>query len=186
MRLPIVLAVFLLAAQAVFCGPAHAERIGLSNLVVDNQEGRIKVRFGVDIKDVEAVKQALENGEVLALQCKATLSRKRDYLWNTDVAVAETVSHLVLREGGPYEISHPGGLRENFRGRDLALVMKEAWGAMSLDLGAWDTLARGNVYSLTLEIRLMRQDVSSWTKGLLFFWNFDAVSPVKYQLDFSY
>jgi hypothetical protein len=186
MRLVTVLTAFLLLSQAVFCLPAHAERIGLSNLVVDNQEGRIKVRFGVDIKDVEAVSQALEKGEVLALQCRATLSRKRDYLWDTEGVSAETTSRLVLQDGGPYEISYPDGLREHYRGRDLALVMKEAWGAMNLDLGDWNTLARGNVYTLTLDIRLKRLDIASWTKGLLFFWNFDAVSPASYQLDFSY
>jgi Domain of unknown function (DUF4390) len=164
----------------------HAQRIGLSNLVVDNQEGRVKVRFGVDIKAVDAVREALERGETLGLECKARLSRKREYAWNSQVAATETVSRLTLNDGGPYEILLPSGRQERYRGRDLALVMREAWGAMSLDLGAWDSLERGGSYSLTLEIRMVRQDVSAWLKGALFFWSFDAVSPVKYQLDFSY
>lgn len=165
---------------------AHAQRLGLSNLVVDNQEGRVKVRFGVDIKAVEAVRQALESGETLALECKARLSRKRDYAWDTEVASMEMVSPLTLHEGGPFEIHLPLGRQERFRGRDLPLVMKEAWGIMALDLGSWDSLGKGGAYSLTLEIRMVRQDVSQWLKGALFFWNFDAVPPVKYQLDFSY
>lgn len=186
MRRAAFLISILLAAAAIFCGEARAQRIGLSNLVIDNQEGRVKVRFGVDIKPADAVREALEKGEVLALQCKAQLSRKRDYSWNQEVARNEFLNRLVLNEGGPYEIILPGGKPGHLRGNDLALLMKEAWGSVSMDLGSWDSLARGNTYSLTLEIRLVRQDLSPWLKGALFFWNFDAISPVKYQLDFSY
>lgn len=184
MRRAIFIVPFLFAL--VLPWQAHAQRIGLSNLVVDNQEGRVKVRYGVDIKAVDAVREALQAGDTLALECKAKLSRKRDYAWNTQVAEAETISRLTLHEGGPFEIHLPVGRQERYRGRDLALVMKEAWGAMTLDLGSWESLERGGSYSLTLEIRMVRQDVSAWLKGALFFWNFDAVPPVKYQLDFSY
>ncbi|WP_243359088.1 DUF4390 domain-containing protein [Fundidesulfovibrio terrae] len=186
MRRALYLVLLLLAFSAVSRTDAHAQRMGLTNLVVDNQEGRVKVRFGVDVKAVDAVNDALVSGQVLALECRAWLTRKRDYSWNAEVSRAQTLSSLRLHDGGPFEIVLPGGRQEHFRGRDLGLVMKEAWGNMSMDLGAWDSLARGNAYSLTLEIRLVRQDVSSWLKGALFFWNFDAIPPVKYQLDFSY
>jgi len=186
MRRAVFILLFLLAATAVCWGYAHAQRIELTNLVIDNHEGRVKVRFGVDIQTVDIVREALGNGEVLALECKAKLSRKRNYAWNSEVSNAALLSQLILREGGPYEILHPAAKIEHLRGRDLALLMKEAWGAMSMDLGGWDHLVRGNAYSLTLEIRLVRQDVSSFLKGALFFWNFDAVSPAIYQLDFSY
>jgi hypothetical protein len=186
MRRALYLILLLLALIAVSRTDAHAQRMGLTNLVVDNQEGRVKVRFGVDVKAADAVNEALVNGQVLALECKAWLTRKRDYAWNTEVSHGQVLSTLSLHEGGPFEIVLPGGRQEHFRGRDLGLVMKEAWGSMSMDLGPWDSLARGNAYSVTLEIRLVRRDVSSWLKGALFFWNFDAVSPAKYQLDFSY
>lgn len=180
--LTLLLAILASAAPAL----ADAPRLGLTNLVVDNQGGRIKVRFGVDVKAVDAVKTALENGNALALECKVWLSRKRDYLWNTEESKTQTLSPLILHDGGPYEIIRTQGREEHFRGRDLSVLMKEAWGSMELDMGAWNMLSRGDSYSLSMEIRLVRQDISSWLKGALFFWNFDAVSPVKYQLDFSY
>ena len=180
----LLLAVALLAAALP--GASLAQRMGLSNLVVDNQAGRAKVRFGVAVGAVDAVREALENGQVLALSCKASLSQNRNYLWNAEVASTEMLSTLFLHDNGPYEISLPGGKREHFRGRDLDLVMKEAWGGLSMDLGPWDKLERGHSYSLDLEIRLLRQDMPGWLKGALFFWNFDAISPVKYRLDFSY
>jgi hypothetical protein len=167
-------------------GDAFAQRITLTNLVVDNQEGRIKVRYGLDIKAEAAVNEALMRGEVLALECKASLSRKRDYVWNTSVARAEMDSELVLRDGGPYQIILPSKRQEHYRGRDVALLMREAWGTLSMDLGAWSSLERGFVYSLSLEIRLVRREVPEWVKNTVFFWNFDVVPPVKYQLDFSY
>lgn len=176
----------LLLWTALLSGEAFAQRLTLTNLVVDNQEGRIKVRYGLDIKAEAAVDEALKRGEVLALECKAVLARKRDYVWNRDVARAELESTLVLNDGGPYQILMPSKRQEHYRGRDLALLMREAWGTLSMDLGAWNMLERGFVYSLSVEIRLVRREVPDWVKTTVFFWNFDVVPPVKYQLDFSY
>ncbi|MBI4806735.1 MAG: DUF4390 domain-containing protein [Desulfovibrio sp.] len=186
MRRAVFILLLLVASTTACWGDARAQRIGLTNLVIDNHEGRVKVRFGVDIQGEDIVRGALEKGEVLALECKARLSQKRTYAWNSSVSKATLLSQLILHDGGPYEILHPGTSREHYRGRSLPLLMKEAWGAMSMDLGGWDQLSRGNAYSLTLEIRLVRQDVSSFLKGALFFWNFDAIPPAIYQLDFSY
>lgn len=166
---------------------AAAQSVALSNLVVDNHEGRIKVRFGVDIKAMDAVKDALAEGQPLLLDCRATLSLKRDYAWNREVAKADLKSTLTIAApGGAYEIVIPAKRQERYRGRDAALVMKEAWGELTMDLGGWNLLSKGNDYALTLEIRLLRQNVPTWVKGTLFFWNFDAVPAGRYQLDFSY
>lgn len=177
--LPMLLA---LAAAA----SARAERIGLSNLVVDNHSGRAQVRFGVSVRQAGAIREALENGQVLALGCKARLYLKRDYAWDALAGEAELVSTLVLHDKGPFEITMPGRARERYRARDLELIMKEAWGGISMDLGSWAALERGRSYSLELEIRLLRQDLPGWLKGTLFFWNFDAIEPATYRLDFSY
>jgi len=189
MRRPLFFAILFLSLAAVFAWRAQgfAQSIKLSNLVVDNQAGRIKVRFGVEVAATQEVEEALHNGQVLALQCRATLSRGRDYLWDVKVAQTQTVSRLILSDNGEaYEIIHPGGREENFRGRDLGVVMREAWGAMDLDLGPWDSLSRGNVYVLSLDVRLLRQDVSTWLKNALFFWSFDTIPPAEYKLEFSY
>ncbi len=180
----IILTILLLACVAA--SVARAERLGLSNLVVDNHAGRAKVRFGVLIRDAAPILEALENGQVLALECKARLYLKRDYMWNHLAKEAELLSPLVLHDKGPFEISMPGAAREHYRSRELELVMKEAWGSISMDLGPWADLERGRSYSLELEIRLLRQDLPGWLKGTLFFWNFDAIAPATYRLDFSY
>ena len=178
---------FCLAALLCLARPAAAQSVSLSNLVVDNQEGRIKVRFGVDFKDIQAVKDALAEARPLLLDCRATLALKRDYAWNREVAKADLKSTLTLSDAdGLYEVVLPAKRQERYRGRDAALVMKEAWGELTLDLGAWKLLDKGNDYALVLEIRLLRQNVPTWVKGTLFFWNFDAVPAGKYQLDFSY
>ncbi len=167
--------------------PVAAQSIALSNLVVDNQEGRIKVRFGVDIKDMDAVRDALAEDQSLLLDCRATLSLKREYAWNHEVAKAELKSTLSAAPGGgSYDIVLPAKRQERYRGRNASLVMKEAWSELAMDLGAWNMLSRGNGYALVLEIRLLRQNVPTWVKGTLFFWNFDAVPAGRYQLDFAY
>ena len=185
MRRSLLFVIILLAVAGVWRSPAFAQSIRISNLVVDNQEGRIKVRFGVDVEATREVEEALLRGQVLALQCRATLSRRRDYFWDSKALETEIVSRLILQDGG-YEIIHPSGRRETYRGRDLAVVMKEAWGAIDLDMGPWDALSRGNVYVLSLNVRLARQDVSAWLKNTLFFWNFDTIPPAEYKLEFSY
>jgi len=184
MRLRLLIFPLLLALASA--SAARAERIGLSNLVVDNHAGRVKVRFGVFVKQADPIRQALENGQVLALECKARLYLKRDYAWNRLAGERELMSPLVLHDKGPFEITLPGGTREHYRARDLELVMKEAWGAIAMDLGPWSELERGRSYSLELEIRLLRQDIPGWLKGTLFFWSFDAIEPATYRLDFSY
>ena len=177
--IPLLLTLALAAA-------ARAERIGLSNLVVDNHAGRVQVRFGVSLRQAGPLREALENGQVLALGCKARLYLKRDYAWNRLAGESELLSPLVLHDKGPFEITMPGRSREHYRGRDLELVMKEAWGGITMDLGPWSELERGRSYSLELEIQLLRQDIPSWIKGTLFFWNFDSMEPATYRLDFSY
>jgi len=184
MRRLVVLQVLLLLAAVCSVRPSFAQSLELSNLVLDNQSGRIKVRFGVALADSSAVAEALKLGQVLALDCQARLSLRRDYLWNSQVGEARMASPLEIKDGS-YEITAPGR-GEHFRGRDLGLVMREAWSTLALDLGPWNGLEPGHGYSLELTITLRRLDVSSWLKGALFFINFDAVSPVTYRLDFSY
>lgn len=183
-RIIFILLMFL--AIQVHCAQALAQRVSLSNLVVDNMGGRIAVRFGVDPKPLEPLREALEEGGTLALECRAALSLKRDYVWNRTVSEGFFGSSLSQDSAKAYEVVIPGRRQERIRGKDLGLVLREAWGELVVDLGDWSLLTRGQAYVLDLEIRLVRQNVPRWKKNALFFWNFDVISPAKYQLDFSY
>ncbi|WP_428569458.1 MAG: DUF4390 domain-containing protein [Solidesulfovibrio sp. DCME] len=164
--------------------PARAQELLLSNLVLNNIEGKIRVRFGVEPTGIEPIRQALAAGVRLALTCKARLSVKRDYVWNQEVTRAEWQSELRRLKGGDFIASLPG--QGTVADKELRTLLRKAWSEILIDLGPWDRLERGKTYVLTLELALLRLDVSPWLRKGLFFWPFDAATPVSYQLDFTY
>jgi len=177
----LVLALFTTAWSA---GPAFAQELLLSNLVLNNFEGKIRVRFGVEPTGLDHIRQALAAGERLSLVCAAKLAIKRDYVWNREVSGARWESELRRLKGGDFVVTLPG--QGHMADKDLATLFRKAWNEILVDLGSWDRLERGQTYVLTLELSLVRLDVSPWLKKSLFFWPFDAASPVSYQLDFTY
>jgi hypothetical protein len=186
-RVPRRLAVLLFLALAVLaCAPGmgHAQELLLSNLVLNNFEGKIRVRFGVEPTGLDSIRQSLEAGERLALRCKAKLAFKRDYVWNQEVQSSVWQSELQRLKGGDFVVTLPG--HGSMADRDLGPLFRKAWNEILIDLGPWDRLERGQTYVVTLELTLVRMDISPWLKKGLFFWPFDPASPVSYQLDFTY
>ncbi len=185
-------------AWTVFAVSALAASLDLSNLVLNNHDGKIQVRFGLSIPDLAPLHTALAEGEVLALRLDARLSRKGELLW--DRQVAETSRMAVLRKAGDEYVVEPSSASpapDSSRtaatpevpavsGPDLAEVLRRAFGEMTMDLGSWDLLERGEAYVLVLGIGLGRGDVSAFLRNALFFWSFDVVPKVRYRLDFTY
>lgn len=177
-----------LALALTLCCSArsHAQGLVLANLVVDNQEGAILIRFGVEVEGTSQIAELLRDGESLELHCSATLLRERS-LW-LDKTVSSTALELSLRHdplsmlfvaetpGGGPPMTHP----------DLTALLGKAWAEISLNLGDWKDLSRGREYSLLLEIKLNRLDVPVWLKRSLFFWDWEATPATRYQLDFTY
>ena len=185
MTRPVAVFVFLFVAMAVAgARPAHAQELLLSNLVLNNFEGRIRVRFGVEPTGLDAVRQALEAGERLALRCRVTLAAKRDYLWNQEVSSSVWESEVRRLKGGDFAANLPG--HGAVADRELPSLFRKAWNEIMVDLGSWDRLERGTTYVVSLELSFVRLDISPWLKKGLFFWPFDAATPVSYQLDFTY
>lgn len=173
-----------LAALLGVAAPAVAQELLLTNLVLNNYEGRIRVRFGIEPSGLERINQALAAGERLTLRCKARLALRRDYVWNQEVSAAGWESELRRLKGGDFVVNLPG--QGPMADKDLAVLFRKHLSEILIDLGSWDRLERGVTYVLTLELALTRPDVSPWLKNGLFFWSFDAARPVSYQLDFTY
>lgn len=173
-----------LAALAGLGGMARAQELHLANLVLNNFEGKIRVRFGVEPTGTERLRQALDGGELLMLRCRARLAVKRDYLWNQEIASASYESELRRLRGGDYAVTLPG--QGPMVDKDLPSLFRKGWSEVLIDLGPWDRLTRGQTYVLSLELALTRPDVSPWLSRGLFFMSFDAAPTVSYQLDFTY
>lgn len=178
-----------LALALVLCAwtqAAQAQSLVLSNLVVDNQSGTLAARYGVSLDSLVEVSDALTSGVALALTCKAKLSRKGGVFSGPQVAAAELVSRLkydsLTKE---YALFLPG--REApLKNSRLDELLRAGWGSLTLDMGSWAVLERGQEYNLALDIRLHQTDIPNWFRRTLFFWSWDLAPQASYQLHFKY
>ncbi|MFW5488572.1 MAG: DUF4390 domain-containing protein [Desulfovibrio sp.] len=179
----------LLMALLLFMGyarPCLAQHIVLENLVVDNQEDRIMIRFGLKLDGAERLAAELERGAVLELIVSADLSQDRSLIWSKGLTDAE--HHSTLRFDAltrNYILERPG-VDDNLRDKDLEVLLAKAWKHIDLDLGQWSLLAPGESFFIDMSIRLIHQEVPSWMKSVLFFWNWDAVPETTYRMSFQY
>ncbi len=165
--------------------PVYADDISLSNLILNNSQGRINVRFGLDFSNLTPVKGLLDSGVNLTLVCDANLSEKREYLWNHSIVETSQYSKLERLPDGRYRLSPPGG-GHAIESDDLAVVIQNGWRFISLDLAPWSLLSRGKAYTLHLTINLKQDDVAEWLRDASLFWSLDSFGPTTYKLDFSY
>jgi hypothetical protein len=180
------LALALATTLVLWVSAASAQSLVLSNLVVDNQAGNLKARFGVSVDGVAELTESLQNGVTLALTCKAKLSRKSGMFANPQLAAAEMTSRLkydsLTRE---YALFLPG--REApLKNAGLQELLRAGWGELTLDMGPWHMLERSKEYTLGLDIRLHQTEIPNWFRRTLFFWAWDVAPSTTYQLHFTY
>lgn len=189
MRKPASLRIFAALAACLallaFASAARCQSLTLKNLVVDNQAGSIMVRFGVAVDGVQDIVQSLESGATLGLRCQARLVQ--EHFWrNERISSTDFVSTVhwdaLTKE---YVLDLPGR-EQPLQNKDIRELFNKAWGQLTLDLGSWSALQRGDSYSLRLEIRLSRSDIPAWLRYSLFFWSWDVIRPTTYRLDFTY
>lgn len=179
----VVLFLLLILVQTWSC---WAQEIELKNLALDNQQGNIRVRFGLELDQPEEIRQALDDGSVLGLKCSAVLIRKRDVLWDEEVASA-TVLHQVKhnplsREYHLLLADDPEPLRSN----DLLGLLNSGWDRLEIGLGPWNRLSRGSVFVLDLTVSVVQMEVPDWVKTTLFFRSWEVVPETTYRLEFTY
>ncbi len=172
---------------ALLCCPLQiqAQSLQLSNFVLDNQQGDMAVRFSISMEHAEAIQERLLDGEVLALDCDAELHRRRSY-W-MDAPLAEGSVENLLRadaERGLFVLEQPGD--RLVRARSLEQLLDEGWRNLSIDLGPFSQLERGEEYSVTLRVQLELRDVPAWKRWTLFYSDFEAAKGAHYQMNFQY
>ncbi|MDY7002233.1 MAG: DUF4390 domain-containing protein, partial [Thermodesulfobacteriota bacterium] len=179
---------FMLTLALIFAqaGTALAQGLDLDNFVLDNQAGRITVRFGVRVFAFDELEEVLSDGSSVGLVCEASVYRKRALWPDSEVAATKLVS--LLRKHGlaqDFEVTLSDE-KEPLSARELPALLEKAWGEITLDLGLWEALEPGSKYSLQLEISLMRMDVPVWLRYMVFFWSWDVLPSTGYRLDFEY
>lgn len=163
---------------------AQAQTLSLENLVLDNQSGKIHLRFGLSLAEIEQVQAVLQEGVDLWMFVTARLMAKRFILPNR-VLNEKQVEHVL--EWNPlakeFELTLPQ--KEHLiKNKDLAELLAEQWREISLEMGQWVMLTPGQTYSLELEISLDRRDIPVWMRSVLFFWSWEVIAPIRYELEF--
>lgn len=172
----------LLAALLPFS--AQAQTLSLDNLVLDKQSGRIHLRFGLRLTGIDQVQTVLREGVDLWMFGTARLMAKRFILPNR-VLNEKQIEHVL--EWNPlsqeFELTLPQ--KEHLvKNKELGELLAEQWREITMDMGQWTMLTPGQTYHLELEISLDRRDIPVWMRRVLFFWPWEVIAPIRYELEF--
>jgi hypothetical protein len=163
---------------------AQAQTLSLDNLVLDTQSERIHLRFGLHLTEVEQVQTVLQEGVDLWMSGTARLVARRFILPNR-VLGEKQVEHVL--EWNPlaqeFELTLPQK-EYLIKNKDLGELLSEQWREITLDLGQMAMLIPGQTYHLELEISLDRRDLPVWMRYVLFFWPWEVIAPIRYELKF--
>jgi hypothetical protein len=176
----------LLLGLSILPLPARGNQmLALDNLVLDSQSGLIHLRFGLRMTQTSSIQDVLKEGVDLWLSGTARLISKRLILPNT--VMAERHFEHVLEWNSltkEYELTLPR--KEHLvKNKELDALLAEHWAEISLEMGEWSMLESGQVYHLELEIMLDRRDIPDWMRRVLFFWSWEIISPIRYELEFT-
>jgi hypothetical protein len=174
-----------LTAVAIPIPGMGASLLALDNLVVDSQAEKIHLRFGLRLEQSEPVAAILHEGVDLWLEGTASLISKRLFLPNS-ILHEQTFEHVL--EWNPltqeYELTLPQ--KEHLvKAKELKDLLGEHWREFSLEMGEWSLLVPGETYHMELEVTLDRRDIPVWMRRVLFFWSWEVMTPIRYELEFS-
>lgn len=180
--LPRVLLALLLAVLLPLS--AQAQTLSLNNLVLDNQSGKIHLRFGLGLTEIDQVQAMLREGVDLWMFGTARLMSKRFILPNR-VLNEKQVEHVLEWNHLAQEFELTLPQKEHLvKNKNLAELLTEQWREITLDMGQWAMLTPGRTYHLELEISLDRRDIPVWMRRVLFFWPWEVIAPIRHELEF--
>jgi len=163
-----------------------ANSLVLDDLVVDNSNGTMTVRYGVRIDAVEPIRSALDQGLRLRFTGVASLYKKRSLWW--DKSLAENVftcdvwEDALTQEG----VLCSGAEEIRFPIAELAEHLHARLHYLTIAIGPWSLIHKGNIYRVRLRLSLSRVDVPVWIRVPLFFWSWDLVPDNTFHMEFAY
>lgn len=181
-----LIVLFLFFSLALLCpGVAKAQSLEIKESVLDMGSGQVQVRFGLEVKGIDELRQVLEDGGVFELQCQATLYRKRGVVWDAAMGQAIFTSQInsnPLSQSFSVIDSTTNKIVQNKNFSDL---LHSVWKAIVLDLGAVGKLEKGQEYRVVLTVGVDQVDVPQWVKRSMFFWSFEAIPKTSTELTFT-
>ncbi|MDZ7759374.1 MAG: DUF4390 domain-containing protein [Desulfovermiculus sp.] len=165
---------------------AGAQELVLDNLILDNVNERIQLRFGVQAEDVENLRTSLDNGGALRAECTISLRKQRSW-WPDSMLLEKSRSYdlsvnPLTQSYKMINYSNEQTIKEN----NLKGLLEKGWAEIAVDLGPWKDLQSGATYIVELNLQFKRPDVPYWLKTTLFFWSWEVLSSQTYRMYFTY
>ena len=164
----------------------RADSISLTDLGVDNAQGSVSVGFSVVINEMAPLMEALQNGGQYEVRCTGKLYKRRLGFWDAFLSEAtyscEVASKPIAREC--VVTDQRGSHTFDFAG--LQGELNSFWSRLSMPMGNWDVIERGQAYRVVLTFSVTRTNVPGWVSKPLFFVSWDLVPEVVYVLDFDF
>lgn len=182
----LILFLCILSNGAFLVPAARANPISITDLGVDNAQGRISVGFSIVVNDPAPLRDALQNGGTYEVLCSAKLYRRRMGLWDLFISEAQYAcaisSKTIARE---FLIEDHRGVH-NVDFSELQPALNRFWSRLSLPMGDWGMIERNRAYQVVLTFKINRANVPGWVSKPLFFVNWDLVPETVYVLDFDF
>lgn len=183
-RISLVLAACL--TVLLLCSAAMAQTMSLRAPTIANDNGALKARFGVQVKEKPILMQELEDGHVLVLKCAVELFEVSDYWFDSTVSEASFESTISYdRLSREYSLILPGR-PSPMRSKDLSKLLHDGWSSIETTLGPWNMLEDGEEYSLRLITTMNEKDAPEGLMRILYFWSWDAGSDNTFHLNFRF
>ena len=157
----------------------------LRGFVLDNTNETAEIGFGLDLPDASIVRSALDDGDELELTCRAELHRMRSYMWDERIGSGTYICNMskdMLKGSYVFQFSDEKIVLDKIAKKS----MQQIFNSIRIPLCSWDNILPGKKYSVSLEITLKISDVPGWIKSTLFFWSWNLIDPVYYEMQFDY
>ncbi len=185
-KIRILITIGLVLALNLFSASAQAEFISLTNLGVDNAQGQVSVGLSIVVSDMAPLMEALQNGGHYQVLCSAKLYQRRAGFWDTFLSEAEYACEMASKPiARECLVTDPRGTR-TFDFAALQDDLNRFWSRLSMPMGSWESIERGNAYRVVLKFAVTRTNVPGWVSKPLFFVSWDLVPEVEYVLDFDF
>lgn len=178
--------VFIVFFAIVHTNKAKAQELKIKNCVLDKKKGRIKVNFGVELKNIQKLNKYLSEGSPLKLTCTGRLFKNRTFWMDKklkDTKFTFKLDYNPLTQ--KYALSNLAN-KNSSRSSNLKKLLNKYWNELELEMGEWASIPKGNDYTLQLQVSLKRGEIPGWLEVMLFFWSWDQLSSKIYEIDFSY
>ncbi len=164
----------------------HSQEVMLKNLVLDNVAGIVQLRFGIKTVDASELKEYLQEGVILRLQCSAKLKANKSLWWDETLREEKVAFELKNNPLTRKYVLRNVTENRTMQNKDLETLIRSNWGNMVLEMGRWPKAPQGREYVLELKVRLERADIPVWLKRALFFWSWEVVPVKTYRMNFTY